>query len=165
LSVSLAGLSKTIGLPQLKLGWMIVGGPAADRDAALASLELIADTYLSVNTPVQIATPHLLCAGSSVRAAIHDRVRHNLDALRASAKQFPSCDVLRVEGGWSAVVRVPATRREDDLVVELLEQERILVHPGYFFDFSHEAYLVISLLPRSDLFSAAVDRVLRFVTR
>jgi alanine-synthesizing transaminase len=165
LSFSLGGLSKTVGLPQLKLGWMIVGGPPSDRDAALASLEMIADTYLSVSTPVQIAASHLLCAGAPVRAAIHERVRHNLELLRACTRRFPSCEVLRAEGGWSAVVRVPATRREEQMAVDLLEQERILIHPGYFFDFPHEAYLVVSLLPPSEVFSDAINRVLQFVTR
>ena len=165
LSFSLAGLSKTVGLPQLKLGWMIAGGPAAERDAALASLELIADTYLSVGTPVQIAASHLLGAGAAVRMAIHDRVKHNLRVLRAAAGQFPSIEVLRAEGAWSAVVRVPSMRREEQLVLDLLEQEHILVHPGYFFDFAHEAYLVISLLPTPDVFSDAVARVLPFVSR
>jgi len=165
LSFSLAGLSKTVGLPQLKLGWMIAGGRAAERDAALASLELIADTYLSVGTPVQIAASHLLGAGAAVRMAIHDRVKHNLRVLRAAAGQFPSIEVLRAEGAWSAVVRVPSMRREEQLVLDLLEQEHILVHPGYFFDFAHEAYLVISLLPTPDVFSDAVARVLPFVSR
>jgi aspartate/methionine/tyrosine aminotransferase len=163
LSFSLGGLSKTVGLPQLKLGWMIVGGSASDRTAALASLELIADTYLSVGTPVQIALPQLLRAGASVRWAIHDRIRHNLAVLRAATAAHPSCDVLRAEGGWSAVVRVPSIQREEDLVLNLLEHEQILVHPGYFFDFLRESHLVVSLLPPPDVFCDAVDRVLRFV--
>ena len=163
LSFSLGGLSKTVGLPQLKLSWLIVGGCASDRTAALASLELIADTYLSVGTPVQIALPHLLRAGASVRFAIHERVRHNLAALRTATAAHPSCAVLRAEGGWSAIVRIPSIQREEDLVLNLLEHERILVHPGYFFDFPHESHLVVSLLPPPDLFSDAVDRVLRFV--
>jgi alanine-synthesizing transaminase len=163
LSFSLGGLSKTVGLPQLKLGWMIVGGSASDRTAALASLELIADTYLSVGTPVQIALPHLLRAGAAVRSAIHDRIRHNLAVLRTATAAHPSCDVLRAEGGWSAVVRIPSIRGEEDLVLNLLEHEQILVHPGYFFDFPHESHLVVSLLPPPDMFSDAVDRVLRFV--
>jgi aspartate/methionine/tyrosine aminotransferase len=165
LSFSLAGLSKTVGLPQLKLGWMIVGGSPSERDAALGSLELIADTYLSVGTPVQLAASHLFRAGAPVRKAIHDRVGQNLAVLRTAAGRFPACDVLRVEGGWSAVVRVPATWREEELVVDLLEQEHILVHPGFFFDFPREAYLVVSLLPPPDVFSDAVARVLRFVSR
>jgi aspartate/methionine/tyrosine aminotransferase len=165
LTVTLGGFSKTVGLPQLKLGWMIVGGPGTERDAALASLELIADTYLSVSTPVQVAASHLLCAGAPVRAVIHDRVRQNHGTLRAEADRFPSCEVLRTEGGWSAVVRVPATRDEEQLVLDLLEQERILVHPGYFFDFPREAYLVVSLLPPPAVFSDAVARLVPFVSR
>lgn len=164
LTFSLAGLSKTVGLPQLKLAWMVVGGPPAPRDEALASLELVADSFLSVSTPVQVAAPHLLRAGATVRDAIHHRIRQNLDALRAGARGFPACDVLRTEGGWSAVVRVPATRREEALVVELLERERILVHPGYFFDFPREAYVVLSLLPPPAVFADACARLLRLVS-
>jgi aspartate/methionine/tyrosine aminotransferase len=142
---------------------MIVRGSAHDRTAALASLELIADTYLSVGTPVQIALPQLLRAGATVRSAIHDRIRHNLAVLRTATAAHPSCDVLRAEGGWSAVVRVPSIQREEDLVLNLLEHEQILVHPGYFFDFPRESHLVVSLLPPPDVFCDAVDRVLRFV--
>jgi hypothetical protein len=161
---SLAGLSKSVGLPQLKLAWIVAGGPADARDEALTALELVADSYLSVATPVQVAAPHLLRAGASVRAAVHQRIRQNLDALRAATRAFPACDVLRTEGGWSAVVRVPATRREEALVVDLLEHERILVHPGYFFDFPREAYVVVSLLPQPTVFADACARLLRFVS-
>jgi len=164
LTFSLAGLSKSVGLPQLKLAWIVAGGPADARDEALTALELVADSYLSVATPVQVAVPHLLRAGASVRAAVHQRIRQNLDALRAATRGFPACDVLRTEGGWSAVVRVPATRREETLVVDLLEHEHILVHPGYFFDFPREAYLVVSLLPPSAGFADACARLLRFVS-
>lgn len=164
LTFSLGGLSKSAGLPQLKAAWMIAGGPAADRAPALARLELVADTYLSVATPVQVAMPHLLEAGAVVRSAIHQRVRQNLDALRAMARGFPACSVLRVEGGWSAVVQVPSIRSEEALVLELLERERILVHPGYFFDFPRESFVVISLLPEPDLFADAVARLFRFVS-
>jgi hypothetical protein len=165
LSFSLAGLSKTVGLPQLKLGWIVVGGPASARSGALEALELIADSYLSAGTPVQIAASHLLRAGASVRAAIQQRIRRNLDVLRTTAATFPACDVLRTEGGWSAVLRVPSTCREEQLVLELLERERILVHPGYFFDFPREAYLVVSLLPAPGVFADASARVFRFVSR
>jgi aspartate/methionine/tyrosine aminotransferase len=100
-----------------------------------------------------------------VRSAIHDRIRHNLGVLRAATARHPSCEVLRAEGGWSVVVRVPSIRREEELVLDLLEQEQILVHPGYFFDFPRETHLVVSLLPQADVFSDAIDRVLRFVAR
>jgi aspartate/methionine/tyrosine aminotransferase len=164
LSFSLGGLSKSIGLPQLKLGWIVVGGAASPREAALKRLELIADTFLSVATPVQRAAQDLLGRGASVRAAIHQRVRQNLDVLRSAVGRFPACAVLRTEGGWSAVLRVPSTRREEQLVLDLLEREQILVHPGYFFEFPHEAHLVLSLLPRSQMFGDAVERLLRFVS-
>jgi len=163
LTFSLAGASKSLGLPQIKLAWMAVGGPADDCRTALAGLELIADTFLSVGTPVQAAAPALLRDAAPVRQAIHDRVAANLRRVREIARAFPACDVLRVEGGWSAVVRVPSTRSEEQLVIDLLDRERVLVHPGYFFDFSHEAFIVVSLLPPRDIFDDAFVRVLRFV--
>ena len=161
LAFTLGGFSKALGLPQLKLGWMVVGGPTALRAPARSGLELIADTFLSVSTPVQLAAADLLARGAPVRAQIHERVRANLRTLRARAASFPACDVLRAEGGWSAVVRVPATRSEEQLVLQLLEQEHVLVHPGFFFDFQHEAFVVLSLLPEPHVFAAAVERVLR----
>ena len=154
-----------LGLPQVKLGWIVAGGPGDERREALHALEHIADTFLSVSTPVQIAAPSLLRHGALVRAAIHDRVRDNLGRARTVARRYPACEVLRVEGGWCATVRVPATRTEDDLVLELLESERVLVHPGYFFDFAHEAFVVVSLLVEPAPFADAFERCLRFVNQ
>ena len=165
LSFSLAGLSKTVGLPQLKLAWIVVGGPTHQRDAALAGLELIADSYLSVGTAVQLAAAHLLTAGAPVRALIQSRIHRNLESMRETVGRFPACELLRIEGGWFAVVRVPATEGEEALVVGLLEHERVLVHPGYFFDFPREAYVVMSLLPEPVLFAEGVARALRFASR
>ena len=164
LAFTLGGLSKTVGLPQLKLGWCIAGGPPAERDAALRGLELIADSYLSVATPVQVAAADLLREGAAVRTAIQGRIGQNLNTLRSVAARYPACETLLVEGGWSAVIRVPATRSEEDLVLDLLRRERILVHPGYFFDFAREAYLVVSLLPEVDVFEEASARLLQFVS-
>lgn len=161
LTLSLGGLSKSAGLPQVKLGWIGFGGPAARVDEALAAYEILADTYLSVSTPVQVAAPSLIEQGALVRAQILARVRTNLERLRALAAAFPSVDVLPVEGGWSAVLQVPAVRSEEALVLELLDQDEVLVHPGYFFDFPREAYLVVSLLPLPAVFEPAVTRVLR----
>ncbi len=160
LAFTLGGLSKALGLPQLKLGWIIAGGPAAERSAALAALELIADSFLSVGTPVQVALPALLARGASSRHAIQARVRANLDSLRAEAARHPACEVLRVEGGWTAVIRVPAIRPEERIALDLLEGAGILVHPGYFFDFEREAYIVVSLLVPEEQFTPAVTRVL-----
>jgi hypothetical protein len=161
LSFTLAGLSKSVGLPQVKLGWIVVGGPAGARDEALSALDLIADSFLSVGTPVQLAASDLLRDGAAIRMAIRARTARNLATLRARAREFPGCEILPVEGGWSAVVRVPATRSEEALVLALLEKERVLVHPGYFFDFPREAYVVVSLLPAESAFADGVARSLR----
>jgi alanine-synthesizing transaminase len=163
LSFTLGGLSKSVGLPQLKLGWCIVGGPQLERDAALSALELIADSYLSVGTPVQVALPELLARGAVIRTAIQERVRRNLATLHIAVGRHPACDLLRTEGGWSAVVRVPATRSEEQLALDLLHAERILVHPGYFFGFPRGAHVVVSLLPSPDVFEDAIARLLTFV--
>jgi aspartate/methionine/tyrosine aminotransferase len=160
LSLTLGGASKTLGLPQVKLAWMVVDGPPADRDRALGALELIADMYLSVSTPVQVAAPSLLGRGEAIRQQIRARVAANLARARQLIPRYPACTPLPVEGGWSLVVRVPSTRSEEALVLELLERERILVHPGYFFDFPHEAFIVVSLLPPEDVFADALDRAL-----
>jgi hypothetical protein len=163
LTFSLGGLSKTVGLPQLKLAWLVAGGPAEACAAALAGLELIADSFLSVSTPVQVATPTLLECGAAVRSQIHQRARDNLAILRELTQAFPACEVLKVEGGWSAVIRVPATRTEDQLILGLLDAEGIVVHPGYFFDFAREAFLVMSLLPPTETLREGALRVLRYV--
>jgi aspartate/methionine/tyrosine aminotransferase len=144
----------------LKLAWIVAGGPPALRTEALASLELIADSFLSVGTPVQAAARELLVRAAPVRAAIQQRVRDNFAELGKNAADFAACTVLPVEGGWSAVIRIPETCGEEQFVLELLDTERILVHPGYFFDFPREAYIVVSLLVEPRLFSDAVSRVL-----
>jgi aspartate/methionine/tyrosine aminotransferase len=159
LTFALGGLSKSVGLPQMKLGWIVAAGPAPPLHAALARLEVIADAYLSVSTPVQHAAGPLLAAGRDIRRQILERVRSNLRALVEEAAGAPSCSVLRVEGGWSAVVRVPATRTEEQLVLELLERDAVLVHPGYFFDFPREAYLVVSLIPDPAVFREGAARI------
>jgi alanine-synthesizing transaminase len=148
----LGGLSKTVGLPQVKLGWIAIQGPDADVDEALDRLELIADTYLSVSTPVQVAAADLLDGGAVVRERILERVRGNYATL-GSLSTSAGAVRLAADGGWSAVLRVPATRTEEALVLELLERDRVVVHPGYFFDFPHEAFLVVSLLPEPAVFA------------
>ena len=157
---SLGGLSKSAGLPQLKLGWIGFGGPAVKVDAALAAYEMIADTYLSVSTPAQAAAAELIEHGAAIRTQILARVRRNLDSLRQLAAAHASVTALRVEGGWSAVVQVPQLHGEESLVLELLEKDNVLVHPGYFFDFPREAFLVVSLLVEPATFDRAVARVM-----
>ena len=160
LTFALGGLSKSAGLPQVKLGWIGFGGPPAAVDQALALYEIVADTYLSVSTPVQVAAASLIEKGAAVRKQIHERVKANLSALRAAAAAHPSVALLAVEAGWSAVLQVPALRSEESLVLELIEQDDVLVHPGYFFDFAKEAFIVVSLLVEPAQFTAAIARVL-----
>jgi hypothetical protein len=135
LSFTLGGLSKSVGLPQVKLGWIAVGGPAPLVSAAIARLELICDTYLAVSTPVQHAARRMLTAGAMVRDQIAERVRHNYESLRASVSAVPSCRVLRADAGWYAVMQVPALESEEDLVVHLLANDGVLVHPATFSTF------------------------------
>lgn len=161
LTFSLGGLSKSAGLPQLKLGWIGFAGPADDVDRALTAYELIADTYLSVSTPVQAAAAELIDRGTAIRAQIVARVRRNLASLRTLAAAHPSITVLSAEGGWSAVLQVPQVRSEESLVLELLDTDHVLVHPGYFFDFPREAYVIVSLLIEPAVFDDAVARVLK----
>ena len=160
LCFSLGGLSKLAGLPQMKLGWIVVGGPADRRREARQRLEIVADTFLSVGTPVQRAAPDLLRSGASIRRAIQERTGANLEALKTMVPEAGGSQVLPCEGGWSAVLRVPAVMSEEDLVLSLLDRERVLVHPGYFFDFPAPAYLVLSLLPREGDFRAGVSGIL-----
>jgi alanine-synthesizing transaminase len=157
---SLGGLSKSAGLPQLKLGWIGFGGPSNQVDEMLAAYEIIADTYLSVSTPVQCAAAELIEGGAVIRAQIIARIKRNLESLQARAATFPAINVLPVEGGWSAVLQIPAVGSEEALVLGLLEKDDVLVHPGYFFDFPREAFIVVSLLVEPSVFDTAIARVL-----
>ena len=159
LSFSLGGLSKTIGLPQVKLGWMAIGGPEDAVRQAHVRLELAADTYLSVSTPVQLSASTLLANGAAIRAQIQARLLKNLDALRERAARTSSCQVLAADGGWSAVVQVPSFQPEEDLVLALVEEDGVLAHPGYFFDFPRESFVIVSLLAQPDRFAEGIDRV------
>ncbi|MCC7243272.1 MAG: pyridoxal phosphate-dependent aminotransferase [Acidobacteria bacterium] len=160
LTCALGGLSKAGGLPQVKLAWIAWGGPAPARTRTLHAYEIMADSYLSVSTPVQVAAPALLKGSSAIREQLLGRVRRNLEALRAACAAHPSVTTLRVEGGWSAVLRVPAVRTEEELVVTLVTEEGVLVHPGYFFDFSCEAFVVVSLIVAPSTFDRGIARVL-----
>ena len=160
LTFVLGGLSKAVGLPGLKLGWVVLTGPTGPVATALERLELICDTYLSVATPVQLALGALLHQGRHVTRRIAARVRQNYACLARIVPEHPAADLLPVEGGWYAVIRVPATVSEEQLALDLLERAHVLVHPGYFFDFSRAAFLVISLLPEPHQFESAARQVL-----
>jgi alanine-synthesizing transaminase len=161
LTFSLGGLSKSIGLPQAKLAWIAAGGPDALVDEALARLEFAADAYLSVSTPVQEAAAELMDAGRSVREQIQWRVAANYRHLVQSVPEESGCTVLDTEGGWYAVLRVPAIASEEDLVLSLLVDDGVLTHPGYFFDFQDGVHVVVSLLPAEHSFRDGVSRALR----
>jgi aspartate/methionine/tyrosine aminotransferase len=159
LTFTLGGLSKSAALPQMKLAWTVVSGPQKDAAEALARLEIIADTYLSVASPVQLAARALITAGEAVRRALLLQVGENLAWLREHLRAHPPLTLLEPEGGWAAVLRVPAVDSEERIVLRLLDEARVLVHPGYFFDFHEEAFLVISLLPEASAFRDGVSRM------
>jgi alanine-synthesizing transaminase len=161
LMFGLGGLSKSIGLPQVKLGWMAAVGPEASVRGAIGRLELACDAYLSVSTPVQMAVADLLDRGALVRRQIQARISANYRRLIERAAGTPSCRVLEAEGGWSAVLQVPSLGSEEDLVVDLLTKNGVLVHPGYFFDFPRESFLIISLLVPEASFAEGIGCVLR----
>jgi alanine-synthesizing transaminase len=164
LAFGLGGLSKSVGLPQVKLGWIAVAGPDRLVDDGLKRLELICDTYLSVSTPVQDASAELMTRGAGIRSQIADRVRTNYRVLKEDVALVPSCCVLGADGGWYAVVQVPSFEPEEDLVLRLLTEHGVLAHPGYFFDFASESFLVVSLLPREAAFRDGAARLLRHFT-
>lgn len=161
LTFSLGGLSKAAGLPQIKVGWIHVGGPAGTAREAFGRLEVVADTYLSVNTPAQWALPSLLQLRRKVRDQIRSRVRANRRWILEEAAGSAPWELLRAEGGWYAVIRVPRIRTEEEWCCRLAEEEGVLLHPGYFFDFESEAYLVASLLPEEVRFREGMNRLLR----
>jgi len=156
LAFALGGLSKSVGLPQLKMAWTAVAGPEAVVREAIERLSFVGDTVLSVGTPVQRAAHALLEDGAALRRSIHDRLERNLSALEQTCAETRVATLLPVEGGWSAVLRLPEHADEEALVLDLLRRGSVLVHPGYFFDFAEGAHLVISLLPMPDVFDRAV---------
>ncbi len=175
LTFILGGLSKTLGLPQMKLGWIIVNGPAELADAACQRLEVIADTYLSVNTPVQNAAVSWFCLKEELQGQIRQRIRGNWKFLRDAMHGAVHYGLLNAEGGWYAVMRTATGGCEEDLVCTLLEKDHVYVHPGYFFDFDPsrvrrvfkaEGFLVVSLLPRPPVFQEGIARLTdRLATR
>lgn len=163
-AVSLGGLSKSVGLPQVKLAWLAVGGPADGAEALMAGLEIVADTFLSVSTPAQVALPSLLAQGAAVRDAIRARTVRNLEALRHAVDAVPAVTLLPPDGGWCAVLQVPSVRSEEQLVLDLLERDGVLVHPGYFFDIPREAFVVVSLLCAPSMFDRGLACLLARAT-
>jgi hypothetical protein len=158
LTFVLSGLSKACGLPQAKLAWIVAAGPELEVAPALVRLEWIADAYLSVSSAIQAALPELLRTRGAFVTAARARLRANLDTLDGALAGLAGVERLACEGGWSAVVRVPPSRGEEDWVCALLERD-VFVHPGHFFDFAEEAFLVVSLLPEPGIFAEAAGRL------
>jgi aspartate/methionine/tyrosine aminotransferase len=165
LTYTLSGLSKISALPQMKLAWFVTSGPADILPEALARMEIIADTYLSVSAPMALALPKLLETRGAIRPQILRRVRANLQILDGARGDSSPVTRLKSEGGWYAVLRVPSTRSDEDWAVELLTEEHVLVHPGHFYDFESDGYLVVSLLPPHDIFRRGIGMLLDKVSR
>ncbi|MBZ5701627.1 MAG: pyridoxal phosphate-dependent aminotransferase [Acidobacteriia bacterium] len=160
LTFTLSGLSKISGLPQMKAAWLITSGPAPAKGQALARLEVIADTYLSMNAPVQLALPVFLEQRHGFQKQLLGRVRENLAELDRQVAGQKTCARLEVEGGWYAVLRVPATRSDEELAIALLTEKNVYVHPGHFYDFPAEGYLVVSLITPEGEFAEGMRRLL-----
>ncbi|MBF0523025.1 MAG: pyridoxal phosphate-dependent aminotransferase [Candidatus Omnitrophica bacterium] len=160
LTFVLGGLSKTLALPQMKLSWIILSGPSELVKIAQARLEVISDTYLSVNTPVQHACASWLKDRHEIQNQILERIRHNLEFLKNQVIPV-GCQLLHAEGGWYAVVRIPNTQTEEEWIMQFLKQDGVFVHPGYFFDFSDDTHIVLSLLPQEKVFQEGLSRVLK----
>jgi alanine-synthesizing transaminase len=165
LTFTLSGLSKISGLPQMKLAWVITSGPVEQATAAMACLEVIADTYLSMSAPIQWAAPVLLEQRTSIQRQLMDRVLANLGELDRQLARQKICQRLSVESGWYAIVRVPVTKSDEELAIELLRQKAVLVHPGHFFDFPSDGYLVLSLITPVEEFAEGTRRLLDWIGR
>jgi len=165
LTFTLSGLSKISALPQMKVAWAVVNGPAQLLRDALARLEIIADTYLSLSAPLALALPKLLETRRALQPQILERVRSNLQLLDARLPSNQPINRLEVEGGWYAILRLPSIRTDEDWAIELARQDGVLVHPGHFFDFSSEGHLVISLMTERAVFEEGLRRILARVAR
>jgi alanine-synthesizing transaminase len=161
LTFCLGGLSKLVGLPQMKLAWIVAGGP--HHEAALARLEWIADTYLSVATPIQVALPRILETCAGVRSQIQRRTMANLELLRARIRASP-VSLLHIEGGWYAILQIPRTHSEEEWAMSFLNNCDVLVQPGFFYDFEVEAFVVLSLLTAPDIFEDGLSRLIQLVS-
>jgi aspartate/methionine/tyrosine aminotransferase len=160
LTFTLSGLSKISALPQMKLAWIAVSGPENERRQAQQRLEIVADAYLSVGAPVQWATSALLAQKQPIQEQLMRRIRVNLTTLDGELAKQSACARLDVEGGWYVSLRVPAMESDEELAIKLLQEHGVLVHPGHFYDFTGEGYLVLSLIPVESEFREGITRVL-----
>ena len=160
LTFTLSGVSKISGLPQMKLAWIVASGPEDQVTPALARIEVVADTFLSMNAPVQLAAPVLLQQRKNIQPLLIDRARANLANLDRELARQKFCERLEVEGGWYVVLRVPVTQSDEDLAIDLLRKQSVLVHPGHFYDFSSDGYLILSLITPPAQFESGIGQVI-----
>jgi alanine-synthesizing transaminase len=165
LTFVLSGLSKIAALPQMKAGWIAAAGADTLVNEAMARLEVIADTYLSLNSPMQCALPSLLGQRRKVQPQIMARVRGNLAAFDEKLAQQKSVSRLEAEGGWYAALRVPILQSDEELAIQLIEENGVLVHPGHFYEFADDGYLVISLLTPGREFAEGISKLLAGIDR
>jgi alanine-synthesizing transaminase len=165
LTLTLSGLSKISALPQMKFAWIAVSGPSEQSDAAKQRLEIIADTFLSLNAPVQLASKTLLSQRKEIGPQIVSRLRANLAELDRQLARQKLCTRLAVEAGWYVILRVPVTGSDEGLAIELLRECCVSIHPGHFYDFPNEGHLVLSLITPEAQFSEGVARMLHFIDR
>jgi aspartate/methionine/tyrosine aminotransferase len=163
LTFTMSGLSKISGLPQMKVAWLIATGPETIKQKAVARLEMIADTYLSMNTPVQLALPALLELRHNFQQQCLARTQTNLDYLDKALSVQKLCTRLNLDGGWYAIVKVPVTGSDDDLALELLNTRGVYVHPGHFYDFPADGYLVVSLITPELPFATGIEALVAMV--
>jgi alanine-synthesizing transaminase len=159
LTFTMSGLSKMCGLPQMKAAWLAASGPKDLKTRALERLEVIADTYLSMNAPIQHAIPEFLQQRHEFQRQLMSRVRGNLAELDRQLATQKACSRLEIEGGWYAVLRVPATRIDEEVALDLLEKEGVYVHPGHFYDFPADGYLIVSLIGSEQEFGEGIRRL------
>jgi len=162
LSFSLNGISKLLGFPQFKLSWIVVRGNSQQTDEAMSRLDIIADTFLSVNTPAQVALPKLFDHSQFIREQIRMRVQSNFHLLQRIFKDS-KVSVFHVEGGWYAILQLPQFHNDEEWAVELLHQQNILVYPGHFFEIKQKSCIVLSLLPTSELFTNTLSQIQLFI--
>ena len=160
LTFTLSGLSKISALPQMKLAWIVVSGPEGIAAEAMHRLEVISDTYLSQNAPVQLAAETLLEQRRKIQPQLMSRIEANVREFDGQLAGQKSCARLEIEGGWYAVLRVPVTRSDEDLAIELFTRQSVLVHPGHFYDFPHDGYVVLSLVTPPITFREGISRIL-----
>ncbi len=164
LHFTLNGISKLLALPQMKLGWIVIQGESKLQQEAISRLEILADTFLSVNTPIQNALPKLFLLRKQIQTEILQRIQSNYNLLKQQMSNS-QCSILNVEGGWNTIIKIPNTKSDEQWAKEILEDENVFVHPGHFYDFESEGFLVVSLIQQKDIFEEGVVRIKKFVEK